>query len=121
MSEHLNIDPNTTPPDRVIVVVVGDRGRHGGWTVDLTRAGTVYRTPHPISATACGDYLRLLLPELGPDPAVADEPLVIVRLDPDRLADCAALAAALHRQTGVVLDPGAVRNALRSLDSGTEQ
>lgn len=36
-------------------------------------------------------------------------------LDPERLSDCVDLAHALEEETGVQLDPGAVREALQKL------
>jgi hypothetical protein len=39
----------------------------------------------------------------------------LVRLDPDRLFDCQRLSDALHVETGIEVDPGAIRGALRTL------
>jgi hypothetical protein len=39
----------------------------------------------------------------------------LVRLDPERLSDCQRLSDALHAETGVEIDPGAIRDALRNL------
>jgi hypothetical protein len=39
----------------------------------------------------------------------------LVRLDPDRLSDCQRLSEALYAETGLEIDPGAIRDALRTL------
>jgi len=39
----------------------------------------------------------------------------LVRLDADRLSDCQRLSDALYAETGIEIDPGAVRDALRTL------
>jgi hypothetical protein len=39
----------------------------------------------------------------------------LVRLDPERLSDCQRLSDALYAETGVEIDPGAIRDALRNL------
>ena len=36
-------------------------------------------------------------------------------LDPERLSDCQALSDALDAETGIEIDPGAIRAALRTL------
>lgn len=39
----------------------------------------------------------------------------LVRLDPERLSDCQRLSDARYAETGVEIDPGAIRDALRNL------
>ena len=39
----------------------------------------------------------------------------LVRLDPDRLSDCQRLSDALYAETGIEIDSGAIRDALRTL------
>ena len=38
-----------------------------------------------------------------------------VTVDPQRLSDCQALSDALFAETGIEIDPGAIRDALRTL------
>ena len=42
----------------------------------------------------------------------------LVRLDPERLSDCQRLSDALYAETGVEIDPGAIRDALRTSSAG---
>ena len=39
----------------------------------------------------------------------------LVRVDPDRLSDCQRLSDALYAETGIEIDPGAIRDALHTL------
>jgi hypothetical protein len=39
----------------------------------------------------------------------------LVRLDPDRLPDCQRMSDALCAATGLEIDPGAIRDLLRTL------
>jgi hypothetical protein len=39
----------------------------------------------------------------------------LVRLDPDRLSDCQRLSDGLYAETGIEINPGAIRDALRTL------
>jgi hypothetical protein len=39
----------------------------------------------------------------------------LVRIAPDRLSDCQRLSDALYAETGIEIDPCAIRDALRTL------
>ena len=76
------------------------------------------RTSRPAGAelpAAVAALVAAVLAALTAPGAVPTSRPGLVVLDPERLHDCMRLDDALYRQTGIEIDPGAVRDALRTL------